>query len=506
MIRGVRMTAALAMAALSCACSSQPKELPRPPAAPTVLKLRHHVGGAHHRTLAHGDVWYQTYGSTLLVLPAGQTAAIQTIELGPPGRTGPASDMALAGDRVVVAVQDDAVEEFQIANPSLPELVYSTSAQDLGILPRTISVVDGRTYVSGKGGVVSLEDGKKIFTCDDEAGRVVKSPDGLLVCVGRQIKRVSNGRFVGSASDLLPLPSGCGGLPDGSFAFVRQGEQGATIGLMEPSLREVAAPGAVAAVKGVVHGLRFFDEALWVAADEQVIAYRIVDRALQERLRIDINGTRDVAMVAPNYLALGGESGRSIYRIADDDRGKGGLFSTIMRVPCELTQAASDGQHVVAAGELGIWLYLIGSQVELVTQPLERAPPPASVAAATVDASARLSDDGSQLVVSPANGPSWTYSEPNAKMHCVVASEGEFWVGHDRGITVLHAIEPPPVRSGSGKAVVIDPVIDRLRFEGPVLHLFPLIVGHGVSFVSRYGGVGVAEFVAAPHAGSSPQP
>ena len=90
--------------------------------------------------------------------------------------------------------------------------------------------------------------------------------------------------------------------------------------------------------------------------------------------------------------------------------------------------------------------------------------------------------------------------EKNARIHTVVAVNGKFWVGHDRGITILHP--------DGGREVVIpeegdkpptilppDPVAGRMRLPGAVTHLFPLPVGKGASYVSRFGGFGVVRFI-----------
>jgi hypothetical protein len=46
-------------------------------------------------------------------------------------------------------------------------------------------------------------------------------------------------------------------------------------------------------------------------------------------------------------------------------------------------------------------------------------------------------------------------------------------------------------------------VLGRVRIPGPVLYIYPLLIGGGVSFVSERGGFGVAELVDEPIATSS---
>ena len=79
---------------------------------------------------------------------------------------------------------------------------------------------------------------------------------------------------------------------------------------------------------------------------------------------------------------------------------------------------------------------------------------------------------------------------------CVAAVDGDFWIGHDRGVTVIKSVEAVPVKGAAPRAS--DRILGRLRFAGPVLHIHPLLVGGGASFVSEFGGFGVAKFIEEP--------
>jgi hypothetical protein len=63
---------------------------------------------------------------------------------------------------------------------------------------------------------------------------------------------------------------------------------------------------------------------------------------------------------------------------------------------------------------------------------------------------------------------------------------------------------PPDNESKKGRPMpAIDPVIGRIRVPGPVIYVFPLVIGGGVSFVSETGGFGVAELVDEPIGGAA---
>ena len=79
----------------------------------------------------------------------------------------------------------------------------------------------------------------------------------------------------------------------------------------------------------------------------------------------------------------------------------------------------------------------------------------------------------------------YDWQEPvTTVFHTIAAIDGELWLGHDRGITVLRPAHPESER-----------VAARIRVPGGVQFIFPLLVGGGASFVSEYGGFGVVRYV-----------
>jgi hypothetical protein len=199
----------------------------------------------------------------------------------------------------------------------------------LGFSPRRLSVGDGHLYVSGLGGVVRWDDGFIMLRRDvqdspaqSEIGRVAMSNEGLVVCEGRRIYRLSDGRYVGSASDLVSA-EGSTAPPDGALVFTRQAEAGALVGLMTPDLREIDVDRTTVPVPGIVRSVRVFDGKIWIVTDEEILSYRVMretdDSPSGLRLvsvnDIDVIGARDVARVDDDHLAIIGSFGRALYRL-----------------------------------------------------------------------------------------------------------------------------------------------------------------------------------------------
>jgi hypothetical protein len=55
-----------------------------------------------------------------------------------------------------------------------------------------------------------------------------------------------------------------------------------------------------------------------------------------------------------------------------------------------------------------------------------------------------------------------------------------------------------PVASASRERTANELAVARLRIPGPVLYIYPLLIGGGASYVSEYGGFGVVEWEERP--------
>lgn len=459
-------------------------DAPPAPAMVEVLRVTHFVGGTHHRTIVTGDLWYQTFGSSLLVLEAGAGRMRTLIELEPIGETGSATDMIMHGDQLFIVLDRDAVVQLDCADPMHPNIVRTRRKDMLRIAPRRLSVVNDELYVSGEGGVLRWSTGARYLQRDGDVSRVIASDQGPVACIDRRVYRLHNGDYVGSASDFYPLPEDLN-LPE-HIVFVRRAEGGAVIGLMTHAIREVDHAAATVVALGPVRSLRVFAGRLWIVTDRAIDSYRIAPTALEDHLRIKVVGARDVALITENYLAVAGSFGRAVYRINADDGGERDTFLFSHREPSNLTAAQSDGRFIIADGPEGAWSYEIGSHAGFLAQPPGELPdPPVETKFRRGEAS--ISADGRSVVIKRASGEELFTEHGKPKVYCLATVRGELWIGHDNGITVhRRATAEAPRR------------IDRLRIEGPVRYLYPILGGAGAAYVSEFGGFGLAEYVEEP--------
>lgn len=464
-------------------CALWNQAIVEPASTIQTLRVTHHAGGTHYKTIVADDIWYQTFGSTLLVIDADSGEMISSRELGKVGETGPAIDMVIDGTALYIVLEDDALVELDCTNLRNPKIVRKMPTAQLGVLPQRLSVAGGELYISGPNGVMRGSDGAIMLTDIGNMGdvsHVVMGKDGPIACIGRRAYRLDDGKYVGSASDLFELPVQFG--VQGGFVFSRKTKTGQFIGLMTSDIREVDTQKATVVVEGVVRNIRVFSGRLWIVGDFRISSYAIINGELTDPLHIDIIGARDVDRIDDNYIAIAGSFGRSVYRINDSPEGPGDEFLASHREPSNLLYAQSDGRHTMALSLSGTWLYDHQNNISLVETAQRSFPQPITKVNTNL-ISAEIASDGKSIVLNIGNKEQ-TYKDQNeAIFHCIAAVNGNIWIGHDRGITVLDG--------ESSNAIFIKA---QLRLEGPVKYIFPKLNGREVIYVSGFGGFGTVEY------------
>jgi hypothetical protein len=478
-IGAIGLSAAVVLAGGGCASSAGQGAMNVSTGEPGELRIAHHVGGTHYRALIHQGAWYQTFGDELLVLHPEDGVVEERIELGEPDDSAAAIDVLEHSGSLLVVLRDQAVVQVARDDQGRWRLVRRWQQEELGIAPRRLSLVAGEPYVSGVGGAVRLSTGERVFTDDGDVGRLVLNRLRPAVTVGRRVYRIEDREYLGSASELIPLPAKAD-IP-AAYAFVRHGRETAEVGLMRETLREVDAERTTVQLDEPLRAVRCFAGRLWVVTDSAVHVYSHLADELRLVERIEIRGARDVALIDESHVAIVGMFGRAIYRRWNDEQGPGRTLTSIRREPAGLEHATFDGRHLRAAGPLGAWEYRIGGRVQPVDATIEGEP---SRNAASTDIEATIADDGETVALRDREtGETRVHRESGLTMYCVVAVDGDIWIGHDVGITVLSGAQPEP-----------GGVVARLRLDGPVRFIFPLLSGGGAAYVAERGGIGVARF------------
>ena len=485
--------AIVAMLPVACFTPPPPREFAPPP--PPEARLVDLHGGSHRVSLVANGRWYCGVGSSLLVVDLPKGRMIREIELREPGTGGPVSDLLLLEDgRMLAVLEDTAVVELDVDDRGFPEVSLETDAATLGVKPRWIREIDDVVYVGGVGGVVPLSApgaprlAETLAELDlEEAGALVETAEGLAAPTGRRVHRLEDGRYLGAATMLLPLPQGLG--TEGGLAYVLQGRTAAEVGLMTPDLRVTASH----PIPGVVRAIRAFQGKLWVVDDEAIVAMPIEGTSLGEPSIARVIGALDVAPVDEHAVAVCGHFGRALYRSSATEDGPGDTFFAVHREPSDLRVATHDGRIVVASGPGGTWRYEPSRGAEIVDPP--NSPWQASkVEAKAIWGVATIDPDGAGVSIDQSPLPAFAWSpDPPATVHTLLAVGNSLWVGHDDGIDLLR-FEPLSEKPSSDAE--FPPGfrhVGTLRFAGPVRFLFPQRVGTAVNFVSEFGGFGVVD-------------
>lgn len=476
-----------------CFTPPPPREFaPPPPPKATLVDL---TGGTHRATLVANGRWYCGLGSSVLVLDLARGRIVREIELRPPGAGGPVCDLLLAQDgRMIAVLEDTAVVELDVDDRGIPEIALETEAAALGVRPRWAREIAGSIYVGGAGGIVPLAaPGSPRLAATlaelgvEEAAPLVATAEGLAAPTGRRVHRLDDGRYLGAATSLLPLPEGVG--PAGGLAFILQGRTAAEVGLMTPDLRVTDAK----PLPGVVRAIRVFGGRLWAIDDEAVVAFPIEGESLGDPLLIKVVGALDVAPVDEKVIAVCGRFGRALHRLEATPDGPGDTFYAVHREPADLRVATHDGRIVIASGPGGTWRYEPSRGASLADPPSTPWLSP-RIEAKAIWGTATIDPDGRGVTIAQPPLAAFAWSpDPPATVHTVLAVGNSLWVGHDEGIDLLR-FEPIPEKADPKAAFAPGfRHVGPLRFDGPVRYLFPQRVGTAVNFVSESGGFGVVD-------------
>jgi hypothetical protein len=461
---------------------------------PRVLVVTDHEGGSHDCVLVHERLWYVGQGSRLLVLE-GRGTLVKSFEAGPIGKTGPITDLVMHRGDLVGVVGGDAVVRWDLANPRAPVLIDRVDSKELGIEPWAASLVGNELFISGRGGVVRASDGR-LFLRGESTGAVVASMQGVVAVSGRQIRTLEDGKFVGAATALQPGPGGF-------LGFALGAKSGSTVGVMGPDLRERGGEVFTSPISRV----RVTGNRLWILAADSLATWDISDGALKDPVYAKVKGARDVAALNGNLFAMVGSFGRAVYRLHDDREGLGDEFTDVKREPGRMDQSVFDGRRIVAGSIEGFWLYPIRGKASLSDKTIDITEVPETKASlawgtATVekgDGNPETPDEARAIRIDGPAGKGRWKPEGDGWVNCVAAIDGQLWVGHWRGLTVLRQVPAVPVEDEDGKPVppteVQLEVAGELRIPAGVTWIHPLRTGGGAAWVSRFGGMGVAEFV-----------
>ena len=441
------------------------------------LSLRSLEGGATRALEIDGQYWYQGVGDHLLVLDKRSGRTISRLQLAEPPASALCSDLIIHNGRLWGLLDGQEVVEVDLTEQASPTMIKRINADQLGIIPRGFAIIHGDLVVLGEGGVVQILDGNQIVSCKGNVTGVVHSIDrGIVYAADRRLFDASSGEFLGSATLLAPLDKEAN-VEDGTFVFTRDLGNRTEVGLMTPEGRDVDAFDGTIMLDGGNATLNTVRSRVHVCTDEGVYILGVAPKEIRLLKTISINGANDVGVIASNYLAICGDHGREIFRIALDRVGEGNTHLRKVPATSSMQRGHAHRFHVDIPTTTGVMRYEYSGRI-YPSEELEISVDPNPQKIVVLGWSATRDAETGNVFILDSKGVVVEGLDIQ-RANTMVAIGGNFWFGTDTHIIVCG----PDV---TGNMLTLG----SLQIAGPLVQIIGQLDGNAV-FVSATGIVGV---------------
>jgi hypothetical protein len=442
------------------------------------LHVRHSAGGRSIALELGNQYWYQSLGDKLVVIRKQGNGQVATRMLTTYPAAATCTDLLIAGETLYALLDGTEVVTFNLRHENVPVITRRQSTSVLGIVPRRLVMVGDWPVVIGEGGAVRLTDGSQLVACDEAVTGIAMSMNrGVVYAEGNVLYDGDTREIVGSATTLVELDDNANA-DIGTLVYTIDLGNRTEVGLLGGGMRTIDSAIGRVILDGSYRNLLSRGSRLIVSTNEAVYVVGIAPDELRVLQKIALQGVHDVDVIASNYLAVCGEFGRGVYRIADD---RGGLGSQLIRIEPSLGVMAPGqfdlrGVHIPS----GSGSVYYGFDQTIMPSSAEVTPVNAPTNAIVLGLEATIDQETGDVVIEDARGRKmWlTLSGPATT---IVPIGGNFWVGTENGIDILG-------RDAFGQCVELGSI----QLAGPIVQLIPLFDG-SAAFVSGAGMVGIVE-------------
>jgi len=443
------------------------------------IGLRHLVGGVTNTLEIDEEYWYQGAGDQLLVLERRTGKKISQIQLTNQRGGGVCTDLIVHDGTLWAIVDGKEVVELSISRSGEPTMLSRSSKTQLGIAPRHFAMVEHEPVVFGVGGAVMLLDGKQIVECNSEVTGIASTKGrGFLYAVDHMLYEVTSGEYVGSV-DLLASFDERANVDLGTLVYALDLGNRTEIGLIIPESSDLETSIHPLILEGGSASMHTIGNRVHVCTDVGVSILGVAKRELRLLKTIDIDGAKDVGVIASNYLAICGDHGREIYRISDDYGGEGDTHFRQVPATSAMNRGHSDGSGVLIPSDTGVLLYEYGRTIDESTEvDLVVDPNPKEIAVLGWSTGVDI-ENGNMFIRDSVGTKVEGLHIPHVST--VVAIHGNYWFGTGSSIVVCGTDA-----SGAMKQ------LGEISIAGPIVQLIAQDDG-SVAFVSAVGFVGVVE-------------
>ncbi|MDP6600968.1 MAG: hypothetical protein QGH76_01585, partial [Phycisphaerales bacterium] len=445
------------------------------PASGGTVQLDHVAGGPPTANDVDGGRLYQALGDRLLVMDSQSGQRLAAVPLCPPASS-ICSDLLITNGQLFAVMDTREVVLMHLLDGEgrmrdRPVIVDRWAAEEIGITPRRLATVSGWPVAMGIGGVVRLSDGTMLLAEEqDVTGVAVSLGKGLVYAAGGELLDAESGEILGLATLLAEV--GVDANADaGTLVFAFDRGDSTEVGLLRP----FAGVTDTVSIPGEPRNLRVVGSRILVCTDLGIAVLGIAPEEIRLLHEIPLAGARDVDVIAANYLAVCGESGRAVYRIRADKGGVGRQMLRVVAAATELRPGRFDRRVLEVPHASGSLRYDFETDPEFRLDEVPGAEP--RTRAVVLGWSLALDGDGGASFEGP-GGMVGSLRQLSSPATTATAIGGRFWVGTEGGIEVYEpTVDGMMVRRG------------RIALAGPIVQIVPLPDGTA-AFVAQPGFVG----------------
>ncbi len=439
------------------------------------VRLDHVAGGPPTALDVDEGRLYQALGDRLLVMDSRSGQRLADVSLCPPASS-VCTDLLIVHGRLFALMDTREVVLMHLLDGEgrmrdRPVIVDRWGAEEIGITPRRLATVSGWPVVMGVGGVVRLSDGMLLLAEErDVTGVAVSLGKGLVYAAGRELLDAEGGEILGLATLLAEV--GVDANADaGTLVFASDRGDSTEVGLLRP----FAGVTDTVSIPGEPRNMRVVGSRILLCTDLGIAVLGISPEEVRLLHEIPLAGARDVDVIAANYLAVCGESGRAMYRIRTDKGGEGRQMFRVVAAATELRPGRFDRRVLEIPHASGSWRYDFEADPEYRRGEVPGAE--SRTRAVVLGWSLAIDGDGGASFEGP-GGIAGSLRQRSSPATTVTAIGGRFWVGTVDGIEVY---EP----TDDGMMVLRG----RIALAGPIVQIVPLPDG-SAAFVAKPGFVG----------------
>ena len=437
-----------------------------------------HAKGGQATALEVGDgYWYQALGDRLVVLDISSADVVSTVMLASHRAGGACVDLLLDQHTLYALIDGKGVVVLDCSNQRMPVLKERIPNRELGIEPKGFSFVGSRPTAFGISGATRLSDRHRWVTCEGEVTSVALSIDKGVVFVKQgQLTDAKTGEQLRQATSIIPLEDSANAVV-GTIVSAYQIKDQLILQLISADVTEKSESYPPLILQCERYKMITKGSRLLVATEDQIHIIGIAPKELRLLQSLPIQGVKDLGIVGSNYLAVCGEFGRGLYRIAEDQGGRGNSLFRVVPAAGSFSAGKVNRDGIQIPSSSGSAQYRFGESISYSDLEVKHVEIPMSTV--IMGWRAAIDPDTSEVFIIDSEDELIPLPIPPATS--IASISGNFWIGTTEGVYIYG-------NDGTGRLVELASI----SIAGPVIQLIPM-GDSKAAFVTSAGFAGIVE-------------